>query len=396
MKKSCAIILLIFFILIFPDVVLAVGISPFDFETNMRYGESQTFQFYAVNTMNYPMNIEITAGSEYLSEFTVLEHNLLYVQPNEWKPFTVIINYPSEPLNPGIHSFKVSVTEKREETGMITARASVSSKVKIREAYPGIYAEAQLKIQDKNINEIIPIRVILNNYGTDTINTAGGFVDIYFNEEKVKTLELSQINDIETFASKMMSAEFDTTGFNPGRYTAKATVTYDEKTITAEGEFKIGTLYVDIIDFTKQAQQNKINPFEITIESKWNEPISNVYADVNVMENNLIATSFKTISVNLEKWEQKTILGYLDAEELSLGIHDVEIYLNYHGHQTIEKAKINLTEETLPLLEEPKPNNLPVYLTSLIAVLIAVIMFLILSRRKKNARKESIKTYQSF
>ncbi len=391
MKKRAVLLILLSFI--FPQAVLAVGISPPDMQANMVYGSFQQFEFYAINTMDYPLNIEIGAGSAYLGEYITLDKELLTVDPNEWKPFKVRVDYPDEPLKPGIHEIKVSATEQRAEEGMIVARASVTARLYIREAYPGSYAEAEVKAENKNIEETVPIEVILNNYGTDIINTATGYIDIFFNEEKIKTLELSPVGNITTYQSKKMHAKLDTKGLMPGVYTINAVVSYDEKTAKAQGEFKLGTLNIDITDFTKQAYQNKINPFEIIIESRWNKKINNVFADVNVKENNSIATSFRTISQDLEKWEQKSILGYLNAEGLSLGMHDIEIYLNYEGLQTIEEGKINITEEIIPEIEEPKSSKLAIYLTVIVAVLIAIIIFLIISMGRKKNEEETANTY---
>lgn len=397
MKKRGIVILVAFLILIFPGTVLAVGISPPSYYTNMIYGQSEVFQFHAINTMGEPISIEIKASEEYLEDYITIDNSLIYASPKEWKPFTLKIDYPDGPLKPGLHKVNVYVTEQRESAGMISARASVIGIIDVMEAYPGLYAEAILKAEDRNINETVPILVTLNNYGTETIKKAAGYVDIYFNEEKITTLELSSVENITTYDAKTMSAQFDTKGFMPGKYAVKATIVYDTNTTSAEGTFKIGTLHVDIVDFTKQAYQNKINPFEIIIESKWNERISNIYADVNVKENDSIV-KFKTISEGLNKWEQKTILGYFDASGISLGEHDIEIYLNYEGLQTIEKGKINVTEEIKPVTEEPKPSRIPVYITALIAVLIAVIIFLIIISvgRKKSGEKEAARTYYRY
>jgi len=392
MKKRA--VLLIFLSFILPQIVLAVGISPPEYNANMIYGQSQEFQFYAINTMNYPMNIQVSAGSEFLNPYMTIDNDLLRVDPNEWKPFKVKIHYPTNPLKPGIHEVKISVTEKREESGTITARASVTGRIYIREEYPGLHAEAKIKTENKNLDETVPIEIILHNYGTDVISKATGYADIIFDGEKVKTLELSSVENITTHQSKTMYAQFNTIGSKPGKYTINATISYDEKTTTVQGEFKLGTLHVGIIDFTKQVYQNKINPFEIIIESKWNEKISNIFADVNVIENNSIATSFRTISKGLEKWEQNTIVGHLNTEGLSLGMHDVEIYLNYEGFQTIEKGKINITKEILPETEEPKQSKFPVYLIALVIVLTMIIIFLILIKRKKSGgEKEIFGTY---
>jgi len=153
-----------------------------------------------------------------------------------------------------------------------------------------------------------------------------------------------------------------------------------------EKNFRIGSLFVDITNYTSRFMKNSLQRFEIGIESKWNDPIEDVYANVKIFNATRNLFSFKTPSEKLEGWESKTVTGFLDTRGLAPGVYDGEIALLYtsgkKSGQSTKAIKIEVREDWW--------NAYLLYIIigcfALVIMAVALLIFWISFRNRKNRR----------
>ena len=190
-----------------------------------------------------------------------------------------------------------------------------------------------------------------------------------------------------------MHAQLSTVGYTAGTYNAIATLNYDGKTKEDKKSFRIGELNIEIINYTKEFEKNKINKFDVKIESGWGNKIEGVYGEIKINNDTI-----KTPNINLGPWDKKTITTYWDTNNVETGFYDAEIIIHYNGKTTIEKGKVSVIEKKEILTEIPG-----VISFNTITVLVLIIILLIIidiiwitkkraSEKKQNKIKSQIRT----
>src|SRR3989344_2922683 len=192
--------------------------------------------------------------------------------------FKAIINFPKDVPVPGDHRVDIIVKEQPTEDQFIGTAIEIHSALKIFVPYPGRYVEVILNVQDGNIDETIPVEAHIFNIGQDSINLDYG--------------EVIKVN----------------------------------KT------FRVGSLFVNITNFTHVVTKGKIQKFYVGVESLWNGDLNEVYADVNI-SNSSYSYDFRTPSITLKAWTSDVLTGFLDTEGLE-GRYDTRVVLNYANQKT--------------------------------------------------------------
>ena len=139
------------------------------------------------------------------------------------------------------------------------------------------------------------------------------YIDIYDSREnKIETLNLGP-DLIESGKVKDYEVKLETINYKAGNYKAVAFVKYLDQTVKAEAPFRLGELFVDVINYTKVFERDKINKFEINVESFWNDPVENLYAKIIILNTK---TEFLTPSIKLEPWTTSILTGFFDTTEI--------------------------------------------------------------------------------
>lgn len=356
---------LIFILLVFLTFnVSALGISPaiknIDFVPN---GEVK-INFYVLDAVDGSFyDVSIRGGS--LAPYASISTDSVKGNGN----FVLTIRFPEIFETPGEHSLGVSVKERPSESSFINTVVEVGSNVKTFVPYPGFYGDLSLNIPDGNVDEQIPVELYVINRGDNELNIESVFVDFISNSgTSVKRIDFTPVS-IPVSGDRYFRKYLDTTGMGAGNYIGDAKVTYEGITREVNRSFRVGSLFVNITNFTNYLVSDKIERFYVTLENKWNSPISGAYVDINI-SNDFQSNYFRTPSVDLSPWEKKTIESYVDTEGLE-GNYNLFLNASYHGESTLAYGNIFVG----------KNYSLVIYLVSgFLAVLFFIGLYIILKR----------------
>jgi hypothetical protein len=370
MKKKKKLIFVLFLLLLMMQmgVVNAIRISPATIKIDFQPNYEETFTFYTDPAENIGIYIE---GS--LAEYVTVEEDNIAKDGT----FVIKVKLPAEIETPGRNRVLVGLIEKGKGSGTVAGIASIRTPIDIKVPYPGIYAEIDFNVHDLNINETGNFAVTINNLGKDDINNAKAEIGIFDSNEVLVENLLTQEKKIKTNTQENLEVLFDASKHIVGTYKAVAHVTYADKAKDLEDGFKIGTLNIKIINYTRTFFKDKINKFNIEIKSLWNSKIDDIFAEVKVFNNTKEISSFRTVSVSLEPWEKDTISTFWDMQGLDEGTYDVEITLFYQGQTTKLENVIGIVTK-----KEGLAGFLTVTNLLIAAVLLLIIINIIILVRK--------------
>lgn len=349
LNKSYFILLIFFLILPLSE---ATGITPAYYKITFKPNLQQSFFFRGYGDGMEELDIRISGGE--LAKYVTL-HRL---NKNE---FIVSLKLP-EFLEPGIHKIRVGVVPKvsPRESG-IGAIAAVRAPIIIFVPYPGKYVKARFSATNANVNEFVIFTIYAKNLGKETVQMAYANIDV-FDPENVKVINVKTNEaSIKSQEEVILKARFNASGLKDGIYKANADLYWDGNVTKLTTSFKIGNLYVKVVNYTKILEPDKINRFDIGIESRWNTPIKSIYGKVTINKTTAI-----TPTTQLKPWEKKIITTYIDTKHIAVGEHPVEIVLYYENVTTTEIGKVNVI-----IPEKPAPKM------SVTLLVIAVILLII-------------------
>ena len=360
-KKLIGIIVLFLIFLVQQHTVYAIRISPSAIKIDFQPNYEETFTFHTEATENIGIYIE---GN--LAEYITVEEDNIAKDGT----FLVKVKLPDEIETPGKNRVLVGLIEKGRVGGTVAGIASIRTPIDIKVPYPGVYAEITFHVNDLNINETANFVVRINNLGKEDINNAKAEIGIFDSNEVLVENLLTQEKKIKTNTQENLEVLFDASKHIVGTYKAVAHVTYADKAKDLEDGFKIGTLNIKIINYTRTFFKDKINKFNIEIKSLWNSKIDDIFAEVKVFNNTKEISSFRTVSVSLEPWEKDTISTFWDMQGLDEGTYDVEINLFYQGQTTELKDAIEIVT---------KKEELAGFLTMTHLLIAAVLLLIIIN-----------------
>lgn len=335
-------------VIILINTVSALGISPGKIEFNFQPGLEQTISYRVFGT-----------GSETELRLYIEGDLAQYVKLDKEKligggGFIVILKLPEYIEKPGKHRILIGAREIIDEElveTMIGTSINIRGVIEINVPYPGKYIEITLKSHNVNVGEPVRFELEINNKGKETVIFSPK-IEISSQEKLIETLYLKE-RVLKSQETIKLYKVLDTTDYNPGTYTALAVVDYG-KVAKAESSFKIGELFINITNTTKQIIIGGIQRFDIEIESGWNDKIEGVYAEVSILNTSDTMISFKTSPTSLTPWEKKTITGFFDTANFKKGFYDVNITLIYYGKDvgksSSELVKIEFIKKTNKIL----------------------------------------------
>ncbi|MBD3204628.1 hypothetical protein GF327_10135 [Candidatus Woesearchaeota archaeon] len=358
MNSDVKIVICLFFLILLCNTGQSIKITGETFRYNYIYepGFTNEYSFNLVNNDGQLSNYKVFMkpyrdSGDFSDSFEVIPEYFENVAPGESKNFRVKLNFIGDSANYGENMYLIGFNRLNEKKG-ITATASVAIVYEIFVLYPYKYMEWSLSAPNLNINEKKKFKISFQNLGKKTIDSIQADIDIYNLENdsdlKVKQIKSSKMTGILPREKDNLNVEFDSTGLSPGNYKAVATLNWDENISIKERLFKIGSKNVLIHNFTKEFSVGAINKMDIDIESNWNTLIENIYADIEVYEedtNNKLS-EFKSFNTNLEPWEKKSIDAYFDTTDIKKGQYLMKITLYYEGAKTEKQGMVDISDIT--------------------------------------------------
>lgn len=347
----------------------ALGISPAIVELDFVPGGEQEITYFIISDQP-DKEIEIYANGDLAKYVTLSKESNIGAGT-----FTLNIKFPDEIEIPGEHRIGVGVREKAPEESFLGTRIDISGHIAVYAPYPGKYVEAGLNVPDGNVDDQIPIETHVINRGKESldINVNVGFFSedrkmVFYMPFKPVFLESGQDRYFRKF--------LDTAGFRAGNYLAEAVINYGEE-VRVNKTFRIGSLFVNVTNFTNEMRQGGIQKFHVGIESKWNGDLNEVFADVNI-SNSTWDIGFRTPSVELKPWEEGILEGFLDTTGLE-GKYNSNIELHYSGEKSYTSGELIVKEAGLEI------NYIIIGMTAII--IMAVIIFAVWIIRRNAFKK---------
>lgn len=366
MKRWLFSVFLLFFVLNISLTSASLGIAPSKKEFQFVPGEKYTV-VYSLISDNPDQQLSLHVEGD-LAKYVKLDKDTV-VGP---ETFTATINLPQEIATPGEHRIFIGANEKPREDQFLGTSINIRAVVIVFVPYPGTYAEAELSVPNGNTGELIPVEVRVINRGKEDLNV-NTRVDFFSSEGLVNSFSFTPVQ-VKSGLDQYFRRYLNATDYKPGNYYAEATIDYGQ-TLKVNRTFSIGSLFVNITNFTQSIRGSGVQKFYVGIKSLWNNNVPEVYADVN-LSNESFSTTFRTPSADLNGWAEKQLTGFVDVGNMK-GTYNSEITLRYLGQTTLVTGTLFIGSAFSYLTMALIAGGV---LVAIVAVVIAWRMY---SRRKK-------------
>jgi len=345
-------------------------------------GESLKFDYTLTHTRKYPMSykISIVDDGSGISKFVKLVPSE-FTDVAEDQHFTLIFEVPDSEIfsfEPGIHTLWIRAEEILPPTSGIGARGVVEIPFRVRVLYDQAYVIGHLSVKDGNVNELLPVKLVLENWGKkDT--TVSGFISILDSDKRIINKLSFDPENVPATEKREVNLVLDTTGFLQGEYTAVAEIYWDNNKTIASTTFLIGDLDLKIKSYTEELKAGEINPFEIVVESLWNNPMEDVYAEIKLESPDGKQFSTKTPTYTLDPWKELTLKGYVDLTEATTGRYKGKVIVHFDGKSKEKNIRVDVTSKEVVEAPAPAPTVLGLSMGVFIGLLVAIIALIALN-----------------
>jgi hypothetical protein len=398
-------------------IACALGISPAKTDLDFQANQEAGIKLRIINNEHRNIQLVVYAKGD-LADYVHFKENVVRLSENESeKVIYVSVAFPASIEKPGTHDTDIIVLElpksfaeegvitqdssvmlaSQKSDTLLTATTAVISKLYIRVPYPGTYLESRIYVSEADVGQPVIFSFPVYNFGKDTLENIKAVIEIYTPlNERVDRIETEAIK-LDAQKEGQLSAEWRASV--AGEYLAVATIYYADKKLELRKSFNVGNLYVsiekiDVLDFSL----GQIAKFNIYVENRWNKPASNVYGEVQIFDlQGKEYTSFKTASVDIQPKVVEKIVAYWDTTGVSVGPYDMKILLHYADKVTEKLMRIQVNLDSIQT-ESPvtaqaiakesalrKDSMLLLIIALLVMVNVAWLIYIIRSRKRKNA-----------
>jgi len=317
MKRMIFFYVLIF---LFSGVFAATGVDPRSYEVEFKPGLIENFSFdFVLNDVLTDLYIR---GD--LANYLSLDKEKIYGR----ETVIALLSLPLEIATPGINQIDI-------------VAGDIVAAIKVKVPYPEKFVELELSAPNVNVGEESNINLKITNVGIKTVSVSYS-IEIYKNDEKIEIIKGIQNKPLNVSNVSNYMISLNTSNYSAGNYKIVVLVNYDENIAKVEKFFRLGKLSVRILNYSKVFRENKIDKFEINVESLWNSDIKNLYAELRVLDSNV---GFDTQFVRLNSWEKKTLMGFFDTKGISNYDILANITLYYDGESSSEIVKLKILKE---------------------------------------------------
>ena len=263
--------------------------------------------------------------------------------------FVVSLQFPDTVPEPGKHSITVSLREKSSESSFIGTAVEIGAIISVFIPYPGLYGEISLSVPDSNVGERVPIEFHVINRGEQELNLSNVVID-FFTDEKfiLHSMNFTPVI-ISAPGDRYFRKYLEGNVLQSGNYTARARINYEGTIREINSSFKVGSLNVYLVNFTKTLPSGGIHKFYINLRSSWNSLLSGVYVDVNLTNSLNEFYEFRTPSIDIKPWEEQTVISYFDTEKLS-GEYNLQLKIVYPGNFSLFSDTITIIPQKSVLI----------------------------------------------
>jgi hypothetical protein len=331
----------------------ALGITPGRSTIDFSPGLQKDITFTITSTEHKAFNAYIYKEGD-LADYIYLDKTLVeFTEADDSKTFTFRVKLPEKIDTPGDHWGRVVVMElpsgwtAPEGETKVVATVAVMHQVKVNVPYPGKFAQLDMSVQEAVPGEPVKFFVKMYNLGKDDIAAAQASIDILGPTNEVIATVETKPSPIKSMERGELMAVWDA-DTNPGMYHASATVRYDGEVGKTEKNFYVGNMLIEVTDISvKDFRLGGVAKFDIQTESKWNQEIKDVYAQMVISDSkdNKVA-DIKSSSMDMQPLEKAHLYTYWDTEGVVEGDYNAKLSLHYGDRVTEKeiKTKVGLAD----------------------------------------------------
>ncbi len=344
MKKSYLYLLCVLFLLVVVKDSFAIGIGPPSVELDFQPALNKDLTFMVLNNIAVPIRADLYVKG-YLKDYITLEKDYIDLNPGESANFKVYVRLPSQIDVPGPHDTRIGALEsqKTAQAGTVGAKAGVEAKLIINVPYEGKYIKADFEAADIKIGERVNFAIALSNMGKEDIANVRASIEIYDSDNKKIAIVETNSVELKIDEKKELRAEWLSEGFGAGIYKALAKINYDENIKEIQTSFKIGDVLIEILDVSiSKFKKGEIAQISILIQSKWNEPIDDVFANIELYKDSELVDTIATNHITINPWANSTIDAYWSTVNIAASNYLAKTTLNYAGQTTYKEFNIEV------------------------------------------------------
>jgi hypothetical protein len=316
--------LLILFVLFTGLSSASVGVRPGTYEIDFEPGVERVFTFSFVG--DSLSDFEVYAEGD-LAKYVTLSVDEITGSGD----VRVLLELPEKVDVPGQHIIYIGAKEYVDDDSL-AVYANIRGRIIINVPYPGTYVTMGFNAEDANTGEDVKMVSTIESLGTDDV-TMKGKINIY--DERGKFLESFTTGEYTLSFREKEIVEFflDTKPYVSGNFEAESVFEYNGEEIIQKDKFRLGELYIDVIDATRKVNRDSLNKFDVTIESKWNDEIDNVHAEIIVLGYD---RRIETPSVDIKGFGIANLSGYVDTTGIIENSFNIAVKV-FYGNMTTDK-----------------------------------------------------------
>ena len=402
--RFCLVILALVFGILIIQNISAIGITPARTTLNFEPNLHKEVNFSILNSEHKDMSVTFSVKGELAEYITINEEFADFSSSEESKSFSYILDLPASLENPGEYKGEVVALEFSKnvaESGtLVGATLAVVTQIYVYVPYPDEYLESELKVvsseQGSNVLFLIPVI----NRGKKDISQVDVLIDIYSpSGEKIGSVNAGP-ESLKKLERKELSATW-MANVPSGRYTANATISYNEKQILLSKEFDIGEILLEIKEVTvKDFELGGIAKFDMLIQNKWSHEVKDTYVKIIVYDNQgVVIAEFKTPNQDFQPLQELSLPAYWDTAGVSEGLYEGKLILNYGEKKKAERnIQLQVKDYSLEVLgltgrvivKGKGGLNLTNILIAVVVLLVIsnIVWFTVLRKKIKNRKKK--------
>lgn len=375
--------------IVFISCALGLGIVPGKTSVDFAPTLEKSYQVQIMNSEHKDMKLSISVSGKLKDYIKVSDESLTMLASEESKTISYTVKLPAY-LEPGTHLSDIIILqlpESSDDSGAVVGTAiAVLSQVQVNVPYPGKYLISQFNINGKAQGEDTTFIFPIKSLGEADIVSVYANIDIYnkLNEKvaSVNTDETSLLSKAEGEIVSTWKADVPN-----GAYLAKATLVYDDTSISLEKEFNIGTLDLVLEEIkVRDFSLGEIAKLEMLVENKWSEDILDVYTLTKIYgQDGRTLSEFKSPTYNIPALQKTVMTSYWYSTGFKEGTYDASVYLNYGQKSTQKDLQMKVSQNSVEIIglgyvisEKSNKKSSSGVITILVVVVVVLILINVL------------------
>lgn len=328
----------------------ALGIRPATTRLVAEETPDYSGTLWIVNNEGREFSVSVGKEGELEQYLTLKTEQLSFRQDDDAKPIDFELHLPVE-VPPGLTTALIVVEEQVPETGpnIVSSRILLKHRILVLAAYPDKYLAAKLNFHEQG-QEIRFVSEV-ENLGKKDLEQVQTTFYVNDKQQQAHVLE-TETTPLKKKENKLLSTTLPQQLFAQGEFEVSAVTSYDDQKVELVKKMIIGQPDVDITYFDQYFIAHKVNQYSLDLLNLWNQPLANVFVEVEVKKGERTVDSFRTRSVDLPAEMIKRLNDYFDARDQGPGKYTFEMLVNFWNLVKMEQKPFSFASE---LIAEGEP-----------------------------------------